>query len=254
MKGSYKGTSCLSQQEIIEYLNEKLPDIARYEVESHLLDCPLCNAAVEAYAGNYQHAETELEADLADLVQKKQASVSEVKSTSLPFPSFNQVVALILLLFTVAAALKYYQHFQQNRWFIAFFQPVPDQYLTLRGENTKLPQTLKTAMFFYQEEQLAKSVPHFERYLSQNAGDFEAMYYAGIAELGAKHYSKAIDYLHRVTINLPELYEEANWYLALGYIQTNEMQEAKRILKDLATGPKHEFTEEATALYAKLTQ
>ncbi len=254
MKGLFKGMSCLTQQEIVAYLKEDLSDTARYEVESHLLDCPLCNAAVEAYANNYENAEAELEADLADLTQKDPLSVSNSAVSTSPYLTFNRVMALIVILLTIAATFMYYQHTRQGKWFADFFEPAPTRQLTLRGEAETVPDALKTAMTFYKKEQFVKSIPHFEEYLSLNKGDFEAMYYAGIAELASQQYAEAIDHLHRVSINDPDLYEAANWYLALAYLQINEGTEAKRILKALSERPKHDYQEEATALYKQLTQ
>ncbi|GJM35006.1 MAG: hypothetical protein DHS20C18_40070 [Saprospiraceae bacterium] len=251
MKGLFKSTSCLSQQEIIAYLKENLSDSSRYEVESHLLDCPLCNAAVEGYADDYQYAEAELASDITDLEQKLKGSTEHEASYESSF-SLNKMVGFILFLFLAASAYLYFQHTQQDRWFVDFFEPAPSSYLTLRSGSETMPDGLKTAMSFYKNEQYINSLPHFDQYLAKQNGDFEAMFYAGIANLGAENYSSAIDYLQRVSINDSDRYEAASWYLALAYLKTNQPKEAKGILKGLINAA--QYANEAKALLAKLNK
>ena len=38
---------CLSREEITEYLTGSLTETKRFEIENHLLDCPLCSDAVD---------------------------------------------------------------------------------------------------------------------------------------------------------------------------------------------------------------
>jgi len=41
---------CLTQEVMLRYLNETLNDKETYQVESHLIDCAVCNQAIEQYA------------------------------------------------------------------------------------------------------------------------------------------------------------------------------------------------------------
>lgn len=40
-------TSCVSQQELLDYLQGRLPEADRHRVEMHLADCPFCSDAME---------------------------------------------------------------------------------------------------------------------------------------------------------------------------------------------------------------
>ena len=41
---------CLKQKVVLQYLRETLNEKEIYRVESHLIDCAVCNRAVEQYA------------------------------------------------------------------------------------------------------------------------------------------------------------------------------------------------------------
>jgi anti-sigma factor RsiW len=49
MKPIFQAHTCLSEQDIRKYLDGQLDAAARHRVENHLLDCPLCEDALEGY-------------------------------------------------------------------------------------------------------------------------------------------------------------------------------------------------------------
>jgi len=47
-------SACLTPETIKQYLEEELNSENSYSLESHLMDCPDCHEAIEAYASTHQ--------------------------------------------------------------------------------------------------------------------------------------------------------------------------------------------------------
>lgn len=66
MKKSAQDT-CLTQQTILRYLSETLSQKETYRTESHLIDCAVCNRAVEQYACTHNFSEDATQAKNAEM-------------------------------------------------------------------------------------------------------------------------------------------------------------------------------------------
>ena len=53
----FQPLKCLDENDIRLYLSGEVDQSARYRIENHLLDCPLCEEAVEGYAAEYDFAQ-----------------------------------------------------------------------------------------------------------------------------------------------------------------------------------------------------
>jgi tetratricopeptide (TPR) repeat protein len=73
-----------------------------------------------------------------------------------------------------------------------------------------------------------------ESYISENPGDYNALYYCGASYYFLGQYDKAIKYFEKVMKNKDgSFYETAQWYLALSYIAQKENKKAEKILNEI---------------------
>ncbi|GAA4308871.1 hypothetical protein [Compostibacter hankyongensis] len=60
---------CLSQQQLLQYVGQKMPAVEQHMVEQHLVDCPLCSTALEVML------QPEKQAALSPLLQEVHAKI-----------------------------------------------------------------------------------------------------------------------------------------------------------------------------------
>lgn len=202
-------------------------------VEAHLLDCPLCDAAVEGYQAIPEaDAERELSALKASLLSARKAGAPPRQ------PYLNRLAAALLLLVGLIAVFKYSIGSFHERVFAEAFQPMPSGYTILR--SAAVPSVLQgkpelvTALKFYQAEEFGKSIPHFENYLSSQPDDPKAQLLLANALLGDWQAERALGWLEKIdssSVGAGAL----KWYTALALVQLGRLDEARQLLQELGT-------------------
>lgn len=223
--------NCLSRKEIKAYLNGTISPAACRRVEAHLLDCPLCDAAVEGYQTiSEADAERELSGLEASLLSARMAGAP-------PRPSYlNRLAAVLLVLVGLIAVFKYSIGSFHERVFAEAFQPMPSGYTILR--SAAIPSVLQgkpelvTALKFYQAGDFGKSIPHFENYLSVHPDDPKAQLLLANALLGDWQAERALGLLERIDASSVGA-GALKWYTALALVQLDRLDEARQLLQEL---------------------
>jgi thioredoxin-like negative regulator of GroEL len=91
-----------------------------------------------------------------------------------------------------------------------------------------------------------------EAFLQENPGHRIAQYYLGHALLSEHRWEEAVPYLEAVWAAGMEYSEEANWYAALLYVKTGQVEKAKSALEVLQSSGKGRYYEQARELAGKL--
>jgi|APTNR8051073442_1049403.scaffolds.fasta_scaffold02390_6 tetratricopeptide (TPR) repeat protein len=251
MKELTAHTACLSLEEIQHYAKDRLDEAARFRVENHLLDCALCRAALDSYMANPDET---LGADVALLQQQIQSAVRP-KIITMKRNRFNSVAAAVALLVLAGAAAAYWQHTRYDRLYASVFSaPKANEVIAMRSENgvQKADPDLQEALDWYKAGDFAAASQSFDRYLQGHPDDFQAGLYAGIAALSGGYPEKAIEQLTAVSINDPQLFDEANWYLALAFLKQKKLADAKAILENLVQQAEPVFAGKAKGLLERL--
>lgn len=244
-------SSCLDAGEIQRYLDGEADDALRFRVENHLADCPLCSAAVEAYAAAGHAGRIRANEEIEELRYRVAERTEEVprRRNSL----FNWAAAAAVLIILGVSGWLYRDHTRDERLFAAVFQPAESEYLALRGNRPGFaPAELKLALELYEAGDFEAGLPHFRAYLSENPDDFDAALYAGIAALEAGQTEQALVWLESARFNNPEQYAPATWYLALTHLRRNDHGECAALLKELQAGEDPGWGEKAGILLHKL--
>ena len=244
MKKIFQPTECLSREEIQHYSKGEISDELRYKVENHLIDCPLCSAAMDGYL-IMEDADTEFD-ELYQKIDSKTLGKSEsVGKRSLPW---NRIAAGLLFLLTASAAFLYYQSNQSTFDYQAYFNERDESFAMRSVEENSISPAMAEGIQLYQNKNFQASLSFFEDYIKTNPESSVATYYAGMSALKIGEKENAFNLLSTVRINDEKLYEEATWVLAILYLERGEKENARDFLNDLIKVENGFYTERAQAL------
>lgn len=265
----------------MDYVQEKLPHSTHHRVEDHLLDCPLCAAAVEGFTQHGVPDAKRLDQLAGQTVQRAQAALalatdnsarlslvdSETPSSTHKKPagfvrSLNYwvrrgAVAAILLLLLIGFS-NYWQQTTNDRLYSAFFAPQPrfgySFERTLRPKQDRSNSVLDQAIHFYQHEQYAESLIAWRAYFDETPqpDDIRTLFYAGLAALSMGRKSEAKRYFAQLPKDIPGAKgEEINWYRSLLYLKLNDRRSAVSTLRSIQATPESTYGRELAPLLLK---
>ena len=253
MKTILKETTCLSKKELQAYLDESIHDDDRYRIESHLIDCPLCNAAVEGFAQQYNFGEDKYLEKLETAITTKKEIQENHSNIKNKFSLMNRIAAAVLLLLIASASLLYWNSQKTERLFLSYYEGLEIDN-TVRGvaDNATEQNELNLGVSAFNNQFFEKSIGHFNSYLKENPEHIAANYFKAMALLELGKYKEAIDYFSICRINDESYFEEATWHIALAYLQLKDVERAKQFLNDLIKDEKSFYYKKAKELLGEL--
>lgn len=240
---------CLSREEITEYLTGSLTETKRFEIENHLLDCPLCSDAVDGIRG-FQGVVANLPAESKlNFSGKKQDIVLAKKTNWFRLAAvFTGIVVFTALLF------QYFTDSNSQKIFAGAYKRLPPPESQTRSAGDSLTtDTVDEAMVLYGQNRFEEAISAFEIRLKDLPTDSQSYLYAGICYLETGKTNTAIDYFKKARINSEQFYPEATWYLALAYLKEGSNQQAVHLLEELAQTD-NDFTQKAKELQADISR
>jgi hypothetical protein len=250
MKSIFATRPCLSLPEVETYLNNQCSGQQLQEVENHLLDCPLCSAAVEGLA--QEERLDELPQVLAALKPPLPKSSHRVKPQRMAW--INRAAAVALLLIIAYAGYHYWGAISQERLFAQNFHPMENPYPVLRSGDPKIADNpeLQMALGFYLKGDFAASLPHLENYLADHSPDSQASLLAANVYLQTGRAQQAVQLLLQLQKEDPQLQGFAKWYLALAYLKLGQTESARQLLYSITLDEYSPFQARAAVLSEKL--
>lgn len=112
-----------------------------------------------------------------------------------------------------------------------YFQPLPNMVNPIvRGEN--MEDSTRTAFEKYEKEDYRRAIKEFEKLGEKSP---EVLLYLGISYLAERDPEESIRVLSGFSTNdsTQSIESYRKWYLALAYLEDNQDEEAKKLLKDL---------------------
>lgn len=228
MKSFFTKRSCLSRQEIKQYVRGGHTGPQAHRIERHLLECPLCASAVEGYesTGFTEADETALEAIRQPPFLRRRRMISQRR--------INWVAAAVLLALGTLALWQYQAATRHQRLFAQYFQAAQPTYLNFRGASGTSPfagnPDFKAAAQLYQAGSYAESITFFERSMEAHPQDTQIQYLFANALLGAWKPARAKSILQQLQGRTDEA-QDVSWYLALAHLQKAETDSTVAILK-----------------------
>lgn len=114
----------------------------------------------------------------------------------------------------------------------AEYREFPEADFTVRGADPSGRQ-LQDAAEAFNRRDYAAALPAFQNYLSSQPDDAEARLYEGLCYLEMKQYVAAAAVFQQLGTTPNAWADEANWFLALGYLRQNKRPECVRALEGI---------------------
>ncbi|MBN2212623.1 MAG: hypothetical protein JW723_00135 [Bacteroidales bacterium] len=155
------------------------------------------------------------------------------------------LVAVILILSLTGKQYTNEQLFQR------YYNPY-ESHITFRSADNDINTDLVLAMQFYENKNYNEALKLFESILQADPTRIGLNFYSGISQMEIKEYDQAGKSFNKVVEDRYNMYfEQAEWYLSLCYIITNQNDKAARLLEKIKSD--HGFYhKEARKLLRKL--
>lgn len=253
MKKIFPPTQCLSREVLKRYAKGEISGDLRFQVENHLLDCPLCDAALAGFAAIEDQADTDaIFEDIFEQIDSKTMTPPQVQSKTRRLIPWNNIAASLLFLVSLGAAFWYFQSSQATQPYLAHFEDQDDKLLARSINKENLPTDIQPGILLYNKEDFQASLSFFEDYLKLQPESSTAAYYAGLSALDIGELGRALDYLATARINDAQLYDVATWGMVRIHLERGEKQVAIQLLEELLGSPGSFLQDKATILLEDL--
>jgi hypothetical protein len=109
------------------------------------------------------------------------------------------------------------------------------------------------ALIKYQEKDYVSSVRLFTHILQNDSANYAGWFYYGISCIETSNFKDAESAFNRIINNEGNLYaEHAEWYLALNFIKSNQMEKARIQLEKIAGNPENFHRKDARQLLKQM--
>ena len=275
--------SCLTFEQMLGYTENKLSPKGRAGIDRHLAACEFCSEALEGFAAfpekaklpamveslNEQiqsryaveaepvEAEPEARLSLADRLQSVVDSIRHGLETvidTLATPRHNlrfaYVVASVFLV-GIVSVLYLGQDQPNEKLFAEYYQTYPNIASSVRGDE-QTEGKLQDALQQYDAENFKAALKLLQEILAAEPNNAAANFYAGVSYLKVEESERAVASLQKViALDDSKFSEPAEWYLALAYLQKNDMEQTRAMLNDLIA-QERVYKEQATKLLERL--
>lgn len=222
------GRQCPSGQHLANYAKGTADAVISRQIETHLLDCPLCDSAVEGLRQYPSLSNTQLRQMSQTIVANSSTELSAANRTPKLFVTLVAAAIVIGLLFF--GWKTYHQAQAPDRVFAEFFDPNPKVTFsgqralsTVRQEDPVLNQAIR----YHLEGEYAFALSSWRNYLEDNANpDPKAYLYAAGASMATGSYALAEYYLEQLPPqSTGELGEDTDWYRLLLTVKTKGLEQ-----------------------------
>ena len=224
MKKVFQTTQCLSKELLDGYVKGSLSEDLRFQVENHLLDCPLCEAAVEGFSEMQGEDHDALFDQVLEDIDAKTMKVPSAKQATRTKIPWNNIAAGLCLLI-VAGAAFWYLNSSTPASYLSYFEDQESSWLTRSMADERIPQDLKSGLALYAKESYPASLSFFEDYLEEHPESGPASYYAGMSALEHGTLTVAHYHLSRARMNHEDWYDMAITSIA-GHIYSIDQTDA----------------------------
>ncbi len=246
LKDLFKPSPCLSQETILKYLAGELPPQVQHQVENHLLDCPLCNDAVEAFQ---EYKPTRFPGSFEEWKSLQAQGPMPTGGLLKQLRPFFRIAAVLAVLITAWWLLQ--RPTSPDDLYAKFYQPYTLD-IPVSSRSTllavPLPASLVNALQQYDSGHYEKALAGLEEVLSADPDNEPANFYAGMACLQIGRFDEAYAFLLKVIATNGNYASQARWYLALIKLKQNDIEGAKELLQQITKTNGYQHTQAAALL------
>jgi tetratricopeptide (TPR) repeat protein len=225
----------LSQQEKIAFEDHLKSDHKMAEAFQEYQDLRkgIDYSIMKSLKEDLKHLEASLpEVELEPDVQHR---IDPVPTTN-RFRIWKVAAAVVLVSLSVGVIFQLQQPSSPQDLFSQYFAPAENLYVSIKRGDDIEANPLVQAFQAYDAEEYSVAIAGFERILGQEEfKDQHSMvqYFLGSAQLAQGQSEASITTFERYLEISQDNIVQAKWYLAMGYLQENRVEEATSLLKEL---------------------
>jgi tetratricopeptide (TPR) repeat protein len=245
---------CLSAEEVVAYLNGELRGDEKTEVDRHLDECRLCAGAIEGVAWleprqDYLNSAGSIRTRLR---LRNATGTPAARQSRAWVWSAQRYFALAATVVVVAGATVYLTRPDAgDALFQEYFEPYPSTQPIVRGASADVRSN---ALMLYESSDYRGALAAFEDSLKAQPDNATDRFYAGLCQLALGRGPEAVSHLESMRkVGGNELQAPAEWYLALAYLRSHNLGEARSQLKRIVDG-RGFYAERARVLLDKLNR
>ena len=247
IKDIFQETTCLTHDQLKAYLKKQVTGRERFNIENHLIECELCNDALEGL--NISESEKVTKQDLKSLKNALHSRFMIKSTKNIAWKPYLAMAAVVLLAVVTVFSLLQPQS-AEKALFTKYFQPYPNVIPFVRGADSY--SIMENAMMEYEAEHYKNASALLSDILVKNPDHIMANFYTGLIDLILKRSTDAVPHLQKVISSYDnDFMEAAAWYLGLTYLRNDDMEKGKEIFHRIADQDGL-FTEEAIDLLNEL--
>jgi tetratricopeptide (TPR) repeat protein len=166
---------------------------------------------------------------LSQIEQKRKEVTKQVSSPGRSFIRYAAVFAALVLIGSITILTRKSMSNDEilNRYY-KIYEPPTSQ----RSAQSAPDADFTLALELYNTHDYGKAAILFNKVLENKPNDMQVVLLRGVSKFEEKNYPEAKQSFDKVIENRDNLYvDQAQWYLALCYLQTNETEKAKKLFK-----------------------
>jgi tetratricopeptide (TPR) repeat protein len=153
-------------------------------------------------------------------------------------PAYMSSAAVIAVLFIIGSIALFSGNNLTSEKIMKQYYKVYEPPTGQRSALTNADADFTLAMKFYNTHNYEKAAVLFNKVLVEKPGDMQTALLKGVSNFEEKKYPEAQVSFNKVIDDKGNLYvDHAKWYLALCYLNTNEIGKAKHIFKVISEEP-----------------
>ncbi len=169
------------------------------------------------------------------------------RSSSAPVVSFTRLImrvaAAVIFLLIGTAAFQYFTVSADSLY--------NDQY---KGYTVAITRDGATVGKIEEAYRAARYADVLKQFQSVALPELRDHFYAGMASMELQYYPGAIQFFKNViemnqTASSPVFQDDAEYYLALGYLKTNEVEKATELFQKIQSNPTHLYHDKVNTLF-----
>jgi tetratricopeptide (TPR) repeat protein len=166
---------------------------------------------------------------LSQIEQNRKEVTKQVSSPGRSFIRYAAVIAALVLIGSITMLTRKNMSNDEilNRYYKVYEPPTSQ-----RSAQSVPDADFTLALELYNTHDYGKAAILFNKVLENKPNDMQVVLLRGVSNFEEKNYPEAKQSFDKVIENRDNLYvDQAQWYLALCYLQTNETEKAKKLFK-----------------------
>ncbi len=227
-------------EEIEQYLYNELPEDKLASFEGELSSSTELREEVKLVSdidqalkeNDIMQLRSSLQHIAQDISEQQQSQRSFVAKFNPKKVLLSSAAAFLILLLGVTGLLN--RQLSPDEIYRKFYNTYQTS-LVSRSESTAVNQALATALVRFNDKDYTAALELLQQVNESDPQNAAGHFYAGAAFQEAGNYSRAIDQYQVVISNEDNLFtEQAQWYIGLCYLQTNDNRKAYKQFKKIA--------------------